>query len=494
MTHSHFGSIFHSKAALLCLFTLLSNFTKAQNACNIYRPASQAVVYQQAVSVNTFVQSNTTFFPIPEASPITVTDAPTSFDLITTLSWTRTLPSTASTSTLASVMVPTTTDSTFILFVRSDTRVHQKRQSGLYMNANGTVSNDCASAPIYSINSGVLTATINNVVYYYTTSPGVSYAPFVPSQTPGTIKTSFSATSNGQLSWFNPQFYNGQAQFCSLSNGTVYAVFQQDSAPSGCMYIQLSLFSTSSCAALAMSSGPREVKDHLGVQGAQGAQGASGQVGATGTPGSTGPTGPTGSIGPTGSLGPSGPTGPTGISGASGATGLTGPTGPTGPTGSTGPIGSTGPTGSIGPSGPSTHQVLQALQVCKPPGPLATGILYGYLGCYVQTGSSTVTTGRALPAFQATYTSQANSRCSSVCLSLNYVYFGTVNQGTASVDCWCGNSITYVTVQSGLLSGTTGEAGENNCYLCNGGSVAGGVPGACGNSSVSTIAIFARSF
>ncbi|KAI4728975.1 hypothetical protein E4T49_03248 [Aureobasidium sp. EXF-10728] len=74
-------------------------------------------------------------------------------------------------------MVPTTTDSTFILFVRSDTRVHQKRQSGLYMNANGTVSNDCASAPIYSINSGVLTATINNVVYYYSTSPGVSYAP-----------------------------------------------------------------------------------------------------------------------------------------------------------------------------------------------------------------------------------------------------------------------------------------------------------------------------
>ncbi|THV92003.1 hypothetical protein D6D26_08705 [Aureobasidium pullulans] len=129
-----------------------------------------------------------------------------------------------------------------------------------------------------------------------------------------------------------------------------------------------------------------------------------------------------------------------------------------------------------------------------PPGPVATGILYAYLGCYVQTGSSTVTTGRALTSYQGTFTGQVNSRCSSTCLTLNFVYFGTVNQGTSSADCWCGNAISYVTVNSGLLSGTTGEAGENNCFLCIGGSVSGGVPGACGNSSSSTIAIFARSF
>lgn len=255
MTHTHSISKFCSKAALLCLVILLPHLTKAQNACNIYGQLSQGVVYQQVVSVNTLVQSNTTFFPISEQA-ITVTNAPTSLDLITTLSWTKTLPYTASTSTLVNVAVPTTTDSTFILFVMSDTRLHQKRQSGFYVNANGTVSNDCSSAPIYTIKNGVLTATMNNVVYYYSTNPGVAYAQFVPSQTPGSITTSFSATSNGQLSWFNSQFYNGQAQFCSLSNGTVYAVFQQDSAPSGCMYIQLSLFSVSSCAALAMSSGP----------------------------------------------------------------------------------------------------------------------------------------------------------------------------------------------------------------------------------------------
>ena len=257
MTYTHLVYRSYLKAAFICLVSLLPFFSEAQNACNIYRPASQGVVYQQVVSVNTFVHSNTTFFPHSEAQAITVTDAPTSLDLITTLSWTKTFPYTVSASTVASAAISTTTDSTFILFIRSDTRLHQKRQSGFYVNANGTTSNDCSSAPIYSITNGVLTATMNNVVYYYSTNPGVAYAPFVPSQTLGSITTSFSATSNGQLSWFNSQFYNGQAQFCSLNNGTVYAVFQEDAAPSGCMFIQLSLYSVSSCATLAMSSGPR---------------------------------------------------------------------------------------------------------------------------------------------------------------------------------------------------------------------------------------------
>ncbi|THX88208.1 hypothetical protein D6D04_00466 [Aureobasidium pullulans] len=150
--------------------------------------------------------------------------------------------------------------------------------------------------------------------------------------------------------------------------------------------------------------------------------------------------------------------------------------------------------GKTGPSEAPACKEASAQQDQLPPGPVATGILYAYLGCYVQTGSSTVTTGRALTSYQGTFTGQVNSRCSSTCLTLNFVYFGTVNQGTNSADCWCGNAISYVTVNSGLLSGTTGEAGENNCFLCNGGSVSGGVPGACGNSSSSTIAIFARSF
>jgi hypothetical protein len=60
---------------------------------------------------------------------------------------------------------------------------HDKRQSGSYwVNANGTITNDCTSSPIYTIRDGVLTANVNGVIYTYSTSSGVSFAQFVPSQ------------------------------------------------------------------------------------------------------------------------------------------------------------------------------------------------------------------------------------------------------------------------------------------------------------------------
>ena len=130
-----------------------------------------------------------------------------------------------------------------------------------------------------------------------------------------------------------------------------------------------------------------------------------------------------------------------------------------------------------------------------PPGPSASPIPYAYLGCYVQSGSPTSPTGVALPSFQATYTSTVNRQCSTTCNSLSFIFFGTVNRGTSG-DCWCGNMISYVTSSSGLLGvgSVTGEAGENNCYPCNGGAAPSGVVGECGNYTVQTIAIFARDF
>ena len=46
---------------------------------------------------------------------------------------------------------------------------------------------------------------------------------------------------------------------------------------------------------------------------------------------------------------------------------------------------------------------------------------------------------------------------------------------------------------SGLLGigSVTGEAGENNCYACNGGALVNTILGECGNSTVQTIAIYA---
>ena len=46
----------------------------------------------------------------------------------------------------------------------------------------------------------------------------------------------------------------------------------------------------------------------------------------------------------------------------------------------------------------------------------------------------------------------------------------------------------------GGTSSVSGPVGEHNCYICNGGGVGGGVAGACGNQTTSTIAIYARGF
>lgn len=235
--------------------TLLVTPAYCQDACTAQQPLSQTIVYQQAISINTDVLHNTTFYPIPQAG-ITITDAPTSLDQITTLSWSTTLPFTTtiqstmfetSTTTSTTSTTPTLTGSNFdFALLIIDTNQNQKRQSesSYYVNTNGTITSDCSVAPMYAINNGVLTATVNNVSYYYSTSPGVAYAKFVPSTSVGSISTTFSASSSGLLTWSNSQFFNGQAQFCSLSDGTVYAVFQQNAAPSGCYYISLTVFSS----------------------------------------------------------------------------------------------------------------------------------------------------------------------------------------------------------------------------------------------------------
>ncbi len=64
---------------------------------------------------------------------------------------------------------------------------------------------------------------------------------------PGPITTTFTVSQGGTLSWENNAFFNGEASFCALQNGTIYSVFQQGAQPQGCMFIQLSLFSVSSC-------------------------------------------------------------------------------------------------------------------------------------------------------------------------------------------------------------------------------------------------------
>lgn len=289
MRNTKLRHIFLAFAKVLSVFP---RRVRSQSACLSLRPPIRQVVYEQIVSINTDVLFNTTFHPLPQAA-ITVTNAPTSYNGITTLQWTSTLSldpisaiSHSVTHLTAPSPSPTPSEDTFVLVAMRHSN-NQKRQSGSYfVSSDGTITNDCTTAPIYTARNGVLTASVNGVVYTYSTSAGVGYAPFVPSTIPGSITTSFTIGANALLQWQNPAFFNGQASFCALQNGTVYAVFAQDAQPQGCLFISLSLFEVSSCQAISLAT----ITGPPGPQGPAGSPGPQGLQGIQGIQGSSGPT------------------------------------------------------------------------------------------------------------------------------------------------------------------------------------------------------------
>ena len=117
----------------------------------------------------------------------------------------------------------------------------------------------------------------------------------------------------------------------------------------------------------------------------------------------------------------------------------------------------------------------------------APGIAYAYLSCFYQSGSPTVTSGRVLATYIASFTANANLQCSVVCNAQVYNFFGTVNSNATSVDCYCGNTLNYVTI----VSLGSGIAPDNNCASCSGGPAP---PGECGVITSSTVAIYSRAF
>ena len=248
MMHS-FRDLWRAYAFVLKYLITLSLLHGISSACSKDMQHHHTVVYEQEVDLNVVVAVNTTFHPVP-AVVITVTNAPTRFKGVTTLRWIQTIVETytiASSTTATSITPsPVATSDSFILAL-SGTNGHHRRQAGtFFVGINGTVTNDCTQAPIYSASgSGVLTETVNGTTYTFSANPGVSNEVFSPNTTPGSITTAFSVGSGGVLTWSNSAFYNGQANFCALSNGTVYAVFTQNGTPDGCRYVQLTLFSGS---------------------------------------------------------------------------------------------------------------------------------------------------------------------------------------------------------------------------------------------------------
>jgi hypothetical protein len=175
------------------LFTLPGP-AHSQSACLSVTPPAQQVVYEQPVSINTDVLFNTTFYPLTEAA-VTVTNAPTRYSGITTLQRTSISSMDSMVGIEASSQrvaystapspFPTQVQDTFFLVAMRPSQ-NQKRQSGsYYASTDGIITNDCTTAPIYTAKNGVLTATIERVVYTYSTPPGVGFAPLYPARCHG---------------------------------------------------------------------------------------------------------------------------------------------------------------------------------------------------------------------------------------------------------------------------------------------------------------------
>lgn len=171
------------------------DYAQAQQACMFAQPLTQRLLHEQPIYINTDVLTNTTFYPMSGIG-VTIENAPTSLSGVTTFTWTETKTYndySRSTRTFAAASATTTpADMTFVMMALGTDR-HEKRQSGAsWVNANGTMTNDCSNTPIYTVTNGVLTATVNGTIYTYSTSPNVPFAPFIPSTSlPGLLEILF---------------------------------------------------------------------------------------------------------------------------------------------------------------------------------------------------------------------------------------------------------------------------------------------------------------
>lgn len=71
------------------LLLTLPGIIAAQKACVVQQPLTYGVIHEQAVSINTNLLLNTTFEPISVVA-VTINNAPTSLNGITTFTWTET--------------------------------------------------------------------------------------------------------------------------------------------------------------------------------------------------------------------------------------------------------------------------------------------------------------------------------------------------------------------------------------------------------------------
>ncbi|SLM36664.1 hypothetical protein LPUS_06293 [Lasallia pustulata] len=130
----------------------------------------------------------------------------------------------------------------FILTFETIGSKEQRRGSAIvcFVGANVISTASCTNAVTYTV-GGQLFTQVNGTTQQLS-SDGLSlHQNFVPSRTPGSIATTFSIDSVGQLLWTNGTFFNGNALFCIFPSGVLVAAFQQNAQPSGCVFINFNI-------------------------------------------------------------------------------------------------------------------------------------------------------------------------------------------------------------------------------------------------------------
>ncbi|KAK8103736.1 uncharacterized protein PG998_010769 [Apiospora kogelbergensis] len=126
---------------------------------------------------------------------------------------------------------------------RDLSELYRRQSLGGFVGGAGPINPaSCSDATPFNLTQGRLTSGGQAVA----TDPGV---PFMAIRvTPGgSISTTFTVV-NGILAWYNPAFFGGQAGFCQVASGQVFATFgAPGTGPAGCGTVSVVVYRATQC-------------------------------------------------------------------------------------------------------------------------------------------------------------------------------------------------------------------------------------------------------
>ncbi|KAK8122555.1 hypothetical protein PG984_011225 [Apiospora sp. TS-2023a] len=160
---------------------------------------------------------------------------------------------------------------------RDVAEMYRRQSLGGFIGAAGPINPaSCSDATPFNLTQGRLMSGGEMIA----TDPNVPYIPMkvVPG---GSISTTFTVV-NGILFWYNAAFSGGQAGFCQIASGQVYATFgAAGTGPANCNAVSIVVYQANQCQNGALSTATPPI-------GGPGGPGATGTATATGGAGNNG--------------------------------------------------------------------------------------------------------------------------------------------------------------------------------------------------------------